>query len=400
MNTLLNCLAAAGGFASGSGAGPSRASGPSGPFYGFEVIWRGLAYSAVDALILSTFPAVLADLTLPGNRKGVARKAAFTEGSVREPSAGVLLGGCGGLTISPGRIPWGARAGGWTGGGVMAHEVVVVVGVGGMGEAVARRQGPGRQVLLADVNTETLGRVASALRGEGYAVTELPVDVSDHASVRALADAAAELGPVTQLVHTAGLSPVQASVEAILRVDLAGVAYALEEFGRVIAPEGAGVVIASMAGAMAMGRFPAELEAALALTAADELLSLPFLQPGVVPDAGAAYGLAKRGNQVRVQAASLIWAVREARVNSISPGIIATSMGQQELAGESGAMMRAMLGASASKRLGTAADIAAATAFLLGPESAFITGTDVLVDGGVVAAVRSGALTLPSGPTP
>ncbi|MGB8381889.1 MAG: hypothetical protein WCG47_11665 [Dermatophilaceae bacterium] len=102
MNTLLNCLAAAGGFVSGSGAGPSRASGPSGPFYGFEVIWRGLAYSDVDALILSTFPAVLADLTLPGNRKGVARKAAFTEGSVREPSAGVLLGGCGGLTISRG----------------------------------------------------------------------------------------------------------------------------------------------------------------------------------------------------------------------------------------------------------------------------------------------------------
>ena len=139
----------------------------------------------------------------------------------------------------------------------MVNDVVVVVGVGGMGEAIARRQGAGRHVVLADFNAEVLERVADVLRGEGYSVTAQQVDVSDRGSVAALAVAAAALGPVTQVAHTAGLSPVQASVEAILRVDLAGVAFALEEFGRVVAPGGAGVVIASMAGTMAVGQFAA-----------------------------------------------------------------------------------------------------------------------------------------------
>ncbi|MFF5080200.1 SDR family oxidoreductase [Actinoplanes sp. NPDC000266] len=266
-------------------------------------------------------------------------------------------------------------------------SVVVVVGVGGMGEAIARRQGAGRRLLLADFDEVALKRVAETLRGEGYDVTAQRVDVGDRASVAALAGAAADLGPVTQVAHTAGLSPVQAPVDAILRVDLAGVAYALEEFGRVIAPGGSGVVIASMAGTMAAGRLPAELEAALATTAADDLLGLPFLQAGALPDAGAAYGIAKRANQLRVRTASRAWGARGARVNSISPGVIATPMGRQELSGESGAMMRSMIEASGTGREGTAADIAAAAAFLLGPDSTFITGTDLLVDGGVVAAM-------------
>ncbi len=277
----------------------------------------------------------------------------------------------------------------------MVAEVLVVIGVGGMGEAIARRQAPGRQVLLADFSTDTLERVADTLRSEGHSVVCQKVDVSDHPSVSALAAAAAALGPVTQVVHTAGLSPVQASAEAIVAVDLVGVAHSLEEFGRIVATGGSGVVIASMAGTMAQGRLPAELEKALALTPVDELLSLPFLQPAALTDPGAAYGIAKRANQVRVQAASLLWGRRGARVNSISPGVISTAMGQQELAGRSGAIMRAMVDASGTQRLGTADDIAGAAAFLLGPDSSFVTGTDLLVDGGVVAALRSGALELP-----
>jgi NAD(P)-dependent dehydrogenase (short-subunit alcohol dehydrogenase family) len=279
----------------------------------------------------------------------------------------------------------------------MAHDVLVVVGVGGMGEIIARRQGSGRHIVVADLDPDTLDKVASRLRGDGFEVTAEQVDVSDRASVQALADAAAALGPVTQVVHTAGLSPAQASVEAILRVDLLGVALSLDAFGGVIAPGGAGVVIASMAGTMAAGQFPAEMEGALALTPADELLNLPFLAAGAVPDPGAAYGIAKRANQVRVQAASLVWGARGARVNSISPGVISTPMGQQELEGDSGAFMRVMVEASATKRLGTPNDIAAAAAFLLGPEATFITGTDLLVDGGVIAALRSGAIQLPRG---
>ena len=278
----------------------------------------------------------------------------------------------------------------------MNNEVAVVIGIGGMGEAIARRVGMGRELLLADFNEKLLDRVTTALRADGYAVTPQVVDVSSRESVASLARAAEALGPVRQVVHTAGLSPVQSTTEAILSVDLVGVAYSLEEFGKVVAPGGAGVVIASMAGTMTAGQLPAEMEAALAMTPADALLSLPFLAPQAIPNPGAAYGIAKRANQVRVQSASLAWAERGARVNSISPGVIATPMGRQELAGPSGDYMRMMVTGSGTKRLGTPADIANAVAFLLSPDSSFITGTDLLVDGGVVAAIRSGAITLPT----
>lgn len=269
-------------------------------------------------------------------------------------------------------------------------DVLVVIGTGGMGEAIARRLGPGRHVLLADLDQETLNRVAGSLRGDGYTVDTQVVDVSSRDSVAALARTASGLGAVEQVAHTAGLSPEQASIEAILRVDLVGVAYSIEEFAGVIAPGGSGVVIASMAAALAASRIPRETADALACTPADDLLALPFLHPDALAGPGAAYGIAKRGCQLRVQAASRTWGERGARLNSVSPGVVATPMGQQELAGDSGESMRAMVRASATRRLGTPVDIANAAAFLLGPESTFVTGTDLLVDGGVVAAVRSG----------
>ena len=275
------------------------------------------------------------------------------------------------------------------------HDVLVVIGVGGMGEAIARRSGAGKQLLLADFDEQALGRVASALTGDGFAVTTAPVDVSSPESVAALAATAAELGPITGLAHTAGLSPTQAPPAAILAVDLYGVAVVLDEFAKVVAPGAAGVVIASMAGSFTVGRFPAEMEQALASAPTEELLSLPFVQEGAVPDPGVAYSISKRGNQLRVQAAAAGWGERGARINSISPGVISTPMGQQELAGESGEGMRSMIAGSGTGRIGSPADIAAAAAFRLGPEATFITGTDLLVDGGVVAGQRSGAITLP-----
>lgn len=269
---------------------------------------------------------------------------------------------------------------------LMGNDVAVVIGVGGMGQAIARRLGSGRKVLLADFDEATLSAVADVLKGEGHSVTAQAVDVSDRAAVVSLADAADRLGRVTHVAHTAGLSPVQAPTEAILRVDLLGVALVLEEFARVIGPGGAGVVVSSMAGHMS-GGLPADQEKALARTPAQELLALPFLAPEALGDPGSAYVLAKRANILRVQAAAVAWGERGARVNSISPGVISTPMGQQELAGESGEQMRAMVAMSATGRLGTPDDIAAVAAFLLDPQAGFVTGTDLLVDGGVVAAL-------------
>ncbi|MGW5860849.1 SDR family oxidoreductase [Streptomyces sp. NPDC055239] len=275
----------------------------------------------------------------------------------------------------------------------MNANVVVVIGVGGMGRAIAQRQGNGNTLVLADFDEKTLSAVADDLRGHGHAVVAHTVDVSSRDSVAELAQAAARTGRVTQVAHTAGLSPVQSSAEAILKVDLLGTALVLEEFGQVIAHGGAGVAIASMAGHMlAPGTLSSEQVQALTHTPADELLDLPFLDLQALGPQGA-YTLSKYANQLRVRAASAGWGAQGARVNSISPGVISTPMGRQELAGESGQIMRAMIEASGTGRVGTADDIAAAAAFLLGPDAAFITGNDLLVDGGVIAALSSGRLT-------
>jgi NAD(P)-dependent dehydrogenase (short-subunit alcohol dehydrogenase family) len=268
-------------------------------------------------------------------------------------------------------------------------EVLTVIGVGGMGQAIARRLGSGKTVLLADYNEKTLASVAESLSAEGHHVESRRVDVASPESVGQLAKEAATLGDVTQVAHTAGLSPAQASAEAILAVDLLGVALLLDAFGEIVAPGGAGVVIASMAGHM----FPpltAEQEHALAHTPAGELLGLEYVSPQKITEPGIAYGIAKQANHVRVRAASAHWGRRGARINSISPGIISTPMGQQELASPVGDGMRAMIAASATGRLGTPEDIASATAFLLSPDASFITGTDLLVDGGVIAAMKAG----------
>lgn len=270
-------------------------------------------------------------------------------------------------------------------------RIVVLIGTGGMGLAAVRRTALGATVVLADFDEAKLNAVADLLRVEGYDVVPQFVDVSKAESVEKLATDAAALGPVTTVIHTAGLSPVQAPVGAILAVDLAGTAIVLDAFGAVIAPGGAGVFIASMAGHMA--RLAPELEAKLATTPTAELLGLAELEVSAIADAGAAYTLSKRANAVRVRTASLAWGARGARVNSISPGVISTPMGAAELAGPSGDQMRGMIAGSATGRIGTPDDIAAAIAFLTGPDSTFITGTDLLVDGGVIASLMTRMVT-------
>jgi NAD(P)-dependent dehydrogenase (short-subunit alcohol dehydrogenase family) len=271
----------------------------------------------------------------------------------------------------------------------MNTDVLVVIGAGGIGQAITRRQGAGKSILLADFNENTLQSSTKALEAFGYMVTAERVDVSSRASVHALAQTALKLGSIVQVVNTAGLSPVQASPAAILAVDLVGTALFLEEFGAVISDGGAGLVISSMAGYM-----PPALERtqdqALAHTPTDELLQLSLLGPETITNSGAAYAMSKRANHLRVQSASVIWGDRGARVNSISPGIILTPLAQEEMSGPGAANYRTMIEKSAAGRVGTTDEVATVAAFLLGPDAAFITGTDLLMDGGVIAALRSG----------
>jgi NAD(P)-dependent dehydrogenase (short-subunit alcohol dehydrogenase family) len=266
-------------------------------------------------------------------------------------------------------------------------EVLVVTGTGGMGEAVARRLGAGRAVVLADASAPQLERVSSALAADGYDVHPVRVDVSSRTDVEAVASTAASLGAVRCVVHTAGVSPVQATVQQIIDVDVLGTALVLDAFEAHVEPGTVAVCIASMAGTMTT--LAPDALRLLAITPTDELRALPMLDPATM-DPGTAYGIAKRANHARVQAASVAWGGRGGRVVSISPGVISTPMGQAELAGPFGEVMRQMIDMSGTKRLGTPEDIAAAVEFLASPAASFITGTDLLVDGGVVAALAMG----------
>jgi NAD(P)-dependent dehydrogenase (short-subunit alcohol dehydrogenase family) len=271
----------------------------------------------------------------------------------------------------------------------MCNNVIVIVGSGGMGAAIAHRLGSGRTIVLSDVNSQTLDALTHALSANGHDVHGAAVDVTSPRSVTNLAAYAAALGPVTGVVHTAGVSPEQADIDTILHVDLAGVAMVLERFGEVIEADGAGVVIASMAGHFHPMIDPT-VEQELASAPAGELLAMRACAPELFRNPQDAYGFAKRANHLRVAAAASSWGKRGARINSVSPGIISTAMGMQELNGGAGKVMKAMIDTSAAGRIGTPDDIAAAVDFLLSPAASFITGADLVVDGGITRAVKAG----------
>ncbi|MDQ1025374.1 NAD(P)-dependent dehydrogenase (short-subunit alcohol dehydrogenase family) [Streptomyces umbrinus] len=265
------------------------------------------------------------------------------------------------------------------------RDVVVVTGAGGMGVAVARRLGNGRNVLLADASSQGLDRAVTALTDEGYAVRGMVTDVSDRGAVHKLAEAAAAEGRVAAIVHTAGVSPATGRAKTIIDVNLLGTAHVIDAFETVATRGTSLVVISSMAGHVAS--LSREEEAALATAATEDLLGLDVVT-AIGDDAQTAYIVTKRANHLRVQAAALAWNLRGARVNSVSPGVIATAMSRAEAASPSGAHMMDMLDASGSGRVGTPGEIADAVAFLTGPESSYITGTDLLVDGGQAAWLR------------
>jgi NAD(P)-dependent dehydrogenase (short-subunit alcohol dehydrogenase family) len=270
-------------------------------------------------------------------------------------------------------------------------DVIVVIGPGSIGQAIARRVSAGKYVLLADLRSENADAAAEVLSDAGFEVGTATVDVSSRESVHALVQTATALGDVTGLIHAAGVSPSQASPQTILSVDLYGTALVLEEFGNVIAPGGAGVVIASQSGHR-LGALTLEQDAALAMTPADDLVALPMLQPDQVKDSLHAYQLSKRGNALRVMAEAVRWGKRGARVNTISPGIIFTPLAKDELTGPRGEGYRRMIELCPAGRGGTPDEVGTVGAFLMGPDGGFITGSDFLMDGGVTAAYRFGDL--------
>ena len=271
------------------------------------------------------------------------------------------------------------------------RKVTVVIGAGSIGQAIARRVSAGKHVLLADLRQDNLDAAAKVLLDAGFDVSTAIVDVSSRHSVEALVQTAMNLGEITGVIHAAGVSPSQAPVATILRVDLYGTALVLEAFGNVIAKGGSGIVIASQSG----HRLPAltrEQNSALATTAVEDLLTLPMLQPDNISDPLHAYQLSKRGNSLRVMAEAVRWGKRGARVNTISPGIIFTPLARDELNGPRGEGYRRMLDLCPAGRGGTPDEVGAIAALLMGPEGTFITGSDFLMDGGVTAAYWYGDL--------
>lgn len=266
----------------------------------------------------------------------------------------------------------------------MNNEVIVLFGAGSIGEAIVRRISAGRKLLVADYSESKLAAMKQHLTEAGFVVETIKADLSSRESIKQVVSKAQSLGNIMGLVDAAGVSPSQASPEQVLKVDLYGTSVLLEEFGKVMAPGGAGIVISSQSG----HRLPAlsqENNQALAMTPTEELLTLPILQPNIIKDSLAAYQYAKRTNVLRVAAESVKWQKRGARINTISPGIIMTPLAVDELSGPRGAGYKKMFDSMVTKRPGTPDEIANLAELLMDRRGAFITGSDFLADGGITA---------------
>lgn len=270
-------------------------------------------------------------------------------------------------------------------------NVMIVTGAGQIGLAIARRMGTGMKIVIGTRRLEGGERVAELLNNAGFDAVATQMDLGDRASILATIAKAQEFGPVTMLVNAAGVSPSQASIEQILRVDLYGTSVILEEVGKVIAPGGVGVTISSQSG----WRMPAltpEQDELLATTPTEELLKLDMLQPENIRDTLHAYQMAKRCNVKRVMAESVKWGERGARINSISPGIIVTPLAVDEFNGSRGDFYKNMFAKCPAGRPGAADEVANVAELLMGAKGAFITGADFLIDGGATASYFYGPL--------
>ena len=266
--------------------------------------------------------------------------------------------------------------------------VVALLGAGSMGTAIVRRIGAGKKILLGDISEKALEHVGEDFRRCGYDVETIQVNALQKESVEAFARKAAELGPVMYFIDTAGASPNQANPEHIVDLDMLGTGYAVDAFGEVMAEGGAGLIISSQAAYMYP--IPNDIELQLVNTPTALLKDVKFIQEVAMQNSGFAYMIAKRMNHLQAQrAAATSWRKRRARINTISPGVIVTPLAYDEF-NANGEGYQRMIDASAAQRTGTSDEIAEAAAFLLGEHARFITGTDLLIDGGVIASIRTG----------
>ena len=270
-------------------------------------------------------------------------------------------------------------------------NVMILTGAGQIGMAIARRMGYGMKIVIGDKKPENAQTIAKTMNDAGFDVVPMEMDLSSRASIQNIIAEAQKYGDITMLVNAAGVSPSQAPVEAILKVDLYGTAVLLEEVGKVIAPGGVGVTISSQSGHR-MKQLTPEEDEQLACTPTEELLKLPLLQPENIRDTLHAYQLAKRCNEKRVMAESVKWGAKGARINSISPGIIVTPLAIDEFNGPRGDFYKNMFAKCPAGRPGTADEVANVAELLMSDKGAFITGADFLIDGGATASYFYGPL--------
>lgn len=270
-------------------------------------------------------------------------------------------------------------------------NVMLWAGAGQIGMAIARRMGTGMKIIVGDKNPENAQKIARTMNEAGFDVVPVEMDLSSRESIKSLIAEGQKYGEIKMLVNAAGVSPSQAPIEAILRVDLYGTAVLLEEVGKVIAPGGVGVTISSQSG-WRMPALTAEQDSQLALAPTEDLLSLEFLKPENIRDTLHAYQMAKRCNEKRVMAEAVRWGERGARLNAIAPGIIVTPLALDEFNGPRGDFYKNMFAKCPAGRPGTADEVANAAELLMSDRGAFITGSTLLMDGGATASYFYGPL--------
>lgn len=271
------------------------------------------------------------------------------------------------------------------------QDVILLTGAGQIGLAIARRMGHGKKIVVSDKNINNAQTVTKIMTEAGFDAVAVEADISSRKSILNMIAAAQKYGEIAMLINAAGVSPSQASVETILKVDLYGTAVLLEEVGKVIKAGGTGVTISSQSGHR-MAALGAETDEQLAVTPAEELLQLEVLKPANIKDTLHAYQIAKRCNVKRVMAEAIKWGVKGARINSISPGIIVTPLALDEFNGPRGEFYKNMFAKCPAGRPGTADEVANVAELLLSQQGAFITGADFLIDGGATAAYFYGPL--------